>query len=102
MQDVLLCAPAPTPVASLTALLPGTCSLHVDNYVATSANAQLSGMGDLTLSGPPSRSARLALSGSGKLAAAATQADVSLKGMGDIYVTGARLALREYALHCCR
>lgn len=87
--DVLLCAPAPTSVASLDARLSGTASLLVDNYVADSLSAALSGLGDLTLQGAPATSARLELSGSGKLSAAARRADVTLRGMGDVFVSGA-------------
>jgi hypothetical protein len=87
---VALCAPSPVSVSTITASLPGTASLRIDNYVASSsASASLNGMGELVISGPPSRAARLSLSGSGSVQAAATQADVNLKGMGDIYVSGA-------------
>jgi hypothetical protein len=87
---VSLCAPSPVSVSTLTAALPGSASLRIDNYVATSsASASLNGMGELVISGPPSRAAHLSLGGSGSLQASATQADVNLKGMGDIYVSGA-------------
>ena len=90
MADVLLCAPEATAVAALDARLSGTASLRVDNFAADDLTAALSGMGDLTLtSGAPAAHARLQLSGSGKLVAAARRADVTLTGMGDVYVTAA-------------
>ena len=89
MADVLLCAPEATAVSSLDARLSGTASLRVDNLAADDLAAALSGMGDLTLTGAPAAHARLQLSGSGKVVAAARHADVTLTGMGDVFVTGA-------------
>lgn len=87
---MLLCSPSPVQLSALDARLSGSASLHVDGFAADSLEAALSGMGDLTVSGDPAaQAARLTLSGSGKLSAAARKADVALSGMGDIFVSGA-------------
>ena len=96
MQDVVLCAPQPVQVSSLSAINPGSAALRVDNYVADAARATLSGIGEVALTGPPAGSAHVAFSGSGSVQAAARKADVSLQGMGDIYITGV-----QRAAHAC-
>ena len=86
----MLCSPAPVQLSALDARLSGTASLRVHGFVADDLAAALSGMGDLTVSsGAPAAQARLQLSGSGTLSAAARKADVALSGMGDIFVSGA-------------
>ena len=88
---MLLCSPSPVQLSALDARLSGTASLQIDGFAADDLAASLSGMGDLTVSGSgdPATQARLTLSGSGKLSAAARKADVALSGMGDIFVSGA-------------